>query len=101
MCIRDSVLTVRDDGSGMPPSKIQQLLADRESLDGELHSLGFVFVRQTVADLGGRLLIDSNLGKGTTVTVRLPHLRGVPIPPRRGSFCKEYDVDSVETVSYT
>lgn len=92
----DLVLTVRDDGSGMPATKVQQLLADRETLDGELHSLGFVFVRQTVADFGGRLSIESEPGKGTTVTVRLPYLKGVPLPPRRGSLCKEYDIETVE-----
>jgi hypothetical protein len=90
------VLTVCDDGSGMTHDKITQLLTDRESLDGELHSLGFVFVRQTVTDFGGRLGIDSTLGKGTTITVRFPYLRDVPPPPRRGSLCKEYDVAPAE-----
>jgi len=68
------VLRVRDDGSGMPQEKIQQLLSDKETLDGELHSLGFVFVRQTVEDLSGELSIDSAIGEGTTVTVSLPVL---------------------------
>jgi signal transduction histidine kinase len=68
------VLRVRDDGSGMPREKIQQLLSDKETLDGELHSLGFVFVRQTVAELDGELSIDSAVGEGTTVTVSLPVL---------------------------
>jgi hypothetical protein len=86
------ILTVLDDGSGMTRDKMTQLLTDRESLDGELHSLGFVFVRQTVHDFGGVLTIDSELGKGTTITVRLPYLQGVATPPRRGSLCKEYDV---------
>jgi signal transduction histidine kinase len=86
------VLTVRDDGSGMPSEKMAQLLTDRENLDGELHSLGFVFVRQTVVDFGGTLTIDSEVGKGTTITVRFPYLEGTAPPPRRGSLCKEYDV---------
>ena len=68
------VLRVRDNGSGMTAEKIQQLLTDRETLDGELHSLGFVFVRQTVAELGGELSIESAVGEGTTVTVSLPSL---------------------------
>lgn len=69
-------LRVRDDGVGMSPEKIQHLLADRQTLDGELHSLGFVFVRQTVAEFGGELAIESTVGKGTTVTLRLPYLPG-------------------------
>jgi hypothetical protein len=66
------VLRVQDDGSGMPREKIDQLLADKESLDGELDSLGFVFVRQTVAEFGGTVEIESEVGQGTTVTIRLP-----------------------------
>ncbi len=69
-------LRVRDDGMGMPQEKIQQLLTDRNTLDGELHSLGFVFVRQTVAQFGGDLSIDSAVGKGTTMTLYLPYLPG-------------------------
>jgi hypothetical protein len=84
------VLRVRDTGSGMPPEKIEQLLSEKESLDGELHSLGFVFVRQTVAELGGTLEIGSEVGKGTTVTVRFPHLPDAVPPPRQPSRCEKY-----------
>ncbi|MFH1605068.1 MAG: ATP-binding protein, partial [Pseudomonadota bacterium] len=79
-------LRVRDDGAGMVPEKIQQLLADRQTLDGELHSLGFVFVRQTVAQFGGELAIESTVGKGTTMTLLLPYLPGKiaePLEPSR------------------
>ena len=83
-------LRVSDDGTGMPAEKVLQLLADRETLDGELHSLGFVFVRQTVAQLGGALEIESEPAKGTTITVRLPLLPdGVPAP-RQPSRCEKY-----------
>jgi signal transduction histidine kinase len=68
------ILQVSDNGSGMPPAKIEQLLTDKPTLDGELASLGFVFVRQTIAEFGGTLEITSEEGKGTTVTIRLPHL---------------------------
>jgi hypothetical protein len=67
-------LRVRDNGSGMPPDKVQLLLTDKDSLDGELHSLGFVFVRQTIAAMKGDLRIDSEVGQGTTITICLPHL---------------------------
>ena len=97
-------LRVRDDGVGMTQDKIRQLLSDRPTLDGELHSLGFVFVRQTVADFGGDLSIDSTVGKGTTLTLRLPYLPGMTaaqlepsrpdkyrLPPRFRSFPAEGD----------
>ncbi|MFH0944798.1 MAG: ATP-binding protein [Planctomycetota bacterium] len=71
------LLRVRDNGIGMSAAKIQQLLSDIPTLDGELHSLGFVFVRQTIADFGAELSIESEEGKGTTVTISFPHLVGV------------------------
>src|SRR5512140_2082942 len=74
-------LRVSDDGVGMSPEKIAQLLADRQTLDGEIHSLGFVFVRQTVAEFGGELAIESTIGKGTTMTLRLPYLKGKILQP--------------------
>jgi hypothetical protein len=84
------VFQVNDNGSGMPPEKVQQLLADKETLDGELHSLGFVFVRQTVSQFGGALEIESEPGEGTTMTIRLPWLPdGVPAP-RQPSRCEKY-----------
>ncbi len=87
-----AVLQVTDNGSGMYPDKIQYLLSDRETLDGELHSLGFLFVRQTVAKMGGTLDIDSEIGKGTTITIRLPILVGREPPPRHKSRCQRYAV---------
>ncbi len=76
------VLRIRDNGVGMSPDKIRQLLADRETLDGELHSLGFVFVRQTVREFAAELSIESEVGKGTTMTVRFPRVPGA-LPPAR------------------
>lgn len=75
------VLRVRDNGVGMGSEKIRQLLTDKESLDGELHSLGFVFVRQTIAEFKGDLSIESQLGEGTTVTVSFPRLEGTQATP--------------------
>ena len=96
------VLRVRDDGAGMTADKIRQILSDRPTLDGEIHSIGFVFVRQTVADFGGDLAIESTIGKGTTMTIRLPYLPGrtaadldtsrqerYRLPPRFRSFPAE------------
>ncbi len=82
-------IRVEDDGSGMPEEKIAQLLADKASLDGELHSLGFVFVRQTAREFGGSVEISSEVGQGTTTTVRLPHRPGATPTPRKPTNCEE------------
>lgn len=82
-------LRVRDDGAGMSAEKIGQLLSDRQTLDGEIHSLGFVFVRQTVAEFGGELAVESTIGKGTTMTLRLPYLKDrilLPDPSYRSKY---------------
>jgi hypothetical protein len=69
-------LRVHDNGVGMSPAKIEQLLREKDTLDGELHSLGFVFVRQTIAEFGANLSIESEVGEGTTVSVRFPVAHG-------------------------
>jgi hypothetical protein len=86
------VLRVRDNGSGMSPEKLDQLLADKESLDGELHSLGFVFVRQTIAEFGGQVSIQSEVNKGTTVAVSLPYVMGGKPAPRKPSECERHEL---------
>jgi two-component sensor histidine kinase len=82
-------LRVRDDGVGISQEKVEQLLSDRQTLDGELHSLGFVFVRQTVAEFGGELAIESAEGQGTTMTLRLPYLKGKILQPNP-SYGRKY-----------
>jgi hypothetical protein len=83
------VLRVSDNGSGMPPEKVEQLLADKPTLDGELHSLGFVFVRQTIAEFGGTLEITSEEDKGTTMTIRLPYLRDATPTSHETADCEK------------
>jgi hypothetical protein len=84
------VLRVQDNGTGMTPEKIEQLMNDRETLDSELGSLGFVLVRQVIGEFMGGLSIDSEVGEGTTVTVSFPCLRGgkgdSPVSSRHAEF---------------
>jgi hypothetical protein len=77
------ILRVRDNGCGMTAEKIDQLMTDKKSLDGELHSLGFVFVRQTVAEFSGSLSIESLVDRGTTISISLPRLVGEAATPRK------------------
>ena len=84
------VFQVRDDGEGMTPEKQRFLLTDKETLDGELHSLGFVFVRQTIDEFQGELSIDSEFGKGTTITIRFPYRRAETATRQSPSSREEY-----------
>jgi PAS domain S-box-containing protein len=71
------VLTVRDEGIGIAPDDQERIfeLFERASPDarhvGGL-GLGLWLVRQLVQAMGGAVQLDSQLGAGTTFTVRLP-----------------------------
>ena len=83
-------LRVLDNGSGMTPQKKQALLTDKETLDGELRSLGFVFVRQTISEFGANLSIESEPGEATTITVSFPFLAGKSVTSAPLSSQDEY-----------
>ena len=72
----DIVFTIRDQGIGIPET-------DREWLFSAFHrgrnvgdrpgtGLGLVIVKRCVDLHGGKIKVDSKLGEGTSVTVRLP-----------------------------
>ena len=82
----DAVCIIRDRGIGIPE-------ADREWLFSAFHrgqnvgerpgtGLGLVIVKRCADAHGGRIDVDSAIGAGTTVTVRLPVFNNVPREPR-------------------
>ncbi len=72
---------VTDEGKGMPPEKVQQILHSQKDLTGELHSLGFVFVRKVVALLNGKIDVESTEGVGTKIKLVFPrYLADEPVP---------------------
>ncbi|MGE0027053.1 MAG: ATP-binding protein [Thermoleophilia bacterium] len=91
---RDAVVTVLDGGRTVRVSDHGPGIADRgralqpgyTTADDDDRDLilgvggGLPFAAAALADLGGRLEIDDNLGGGTIVTLRLPADEGVPSP---------------------
>ena len=67
------VLTVSDNGKGIPPAILAKL-----GQRGETHGkaggsgLGLFHARSAAESWGGSLAITSELGKGTTITIKLP-----------------------------
>ncbi|GEM_PF-1036309 len=59
------VLTIIDDGIGIPKEKLR-----------DPKSLGLIGMKERAYAVGGELLIDSIVGKGTTITLKVP-LNGV------------------------
>ncbi|RJR46495.1 MAG: sensor histidine kinase [Deltaproteobacteria bacterium] len=83
-----AVLTLQDTGRGMPPEVVDKVFVPFYTTKIGGTGLGMVFVRQIVDEHRGVITLDSKVGRGTTVTIRLPHrfmdkaeLEGEPGPP--------------------
>jgi PAS domain S-box-containing protein len=78
-------IEVHDTGRGIPPDKLEaifepfvQLKAGGTTLNGT--GLGLPISRRLAEAMGGTLSVDSELGKGSTFTLRLPRV-GTPVDP--------------------
>jgi cell cycle sensor histidine kinase DivJ len=71
------ILAVRDTGTGIAAADLERLGRPFEQARGahgkEGTGLGLALVKALAALHGGEAVIDSGLGEGTIVTVRLPH----------------------------
>jgi len=69
-------LSVRDQGAGIAPDKLvnifERFYSADESRSGSESGLGLAIVKSIVAAHGGAVSAESEIGQGTTVTVRLP-----------------------------
>jgi signal transduction histidine kinase len=76
---RDGVFTVRDRGIGIPEADLERLFSafHRGRNVGQVpgSGLGLVIVKRCVELHRGSIRMDSTLGEGTTVTIRLPLFR--------------------------
>jgi len=70
-----------DEGVRMSPEKVQEILTTEKDLTGELHSLGFRFVRQTVESFNGKLYVVSEEGRGTTISLVFPRYATEDVAP--------------------
>jgi signal transduction histidine kinase len=71
---RVAFIVVRDNGHGMAEDVRKRAFEDffttREASGGT--GLGLSSVKRFVADSGGTIVLESELGRGTTVKIRLP-----------------------------
>jgi two-component system, OmpR family, sensor histidine kinase BaeS len=74
-------IAVRDTGEGIPSDKLPYIFERlyrvndaRSQRDGE-SGLGLAIVKSIVEAHGGRIVVQSEIGRGTTLTVRLPASR--------------------------
>ncbi|MFI5330822.1 MAG: sensor histidine kinase [Desulfobaccales bacterium] len=68
-----AVLVLQDTGRGMAPDVVDKVFVPFYTTKLGGTGLGMVFVRQIVDEHRGAITLDSRLGRGTTVTIRLPH----------------------------
>jgi signal transduction histidine kinase len=65
-------VVVRDTGPGIPPDKLRQVFEPFYSTKPGGTGLGLPIAQRIVAEHGGRLVVESKPGEGTTATMILP-----------------------------
>jgi two-component system NtrC family sensor kinase len=72
--IRDGELelAVTDTGPGIPPEHVARVFEPLFNAKGVGTGLGLATVKQIVSQHNGSVAMDSELGRGTSVTIRLP-----------------------------
>ena len=68
----DVVLTVKDEGVGIPPEEIETIFQPFHSSFDKGTGLGLAIVHRVVTDYGGTIQVSSMRGSGTTIRVRMP-----------------------------
>jgi signal transduction histidine kinase len=78
------VITVSDTGIGIPEEYLARVFEEFFQVPGALQvrakgtGLGLPYARRLAEALGGTLELSSDVGRGTSVTMRLPHHDGTP-----------------------
>jgi signal transduction histidine kinase len=90
--------TVADTGVGIPPDeqervfeKFRQAARSPLTREHEGTGLGLSIVRELCGLLGGEVAVQSDLGRGSTFTVRLPRVLTVPATARRADATARAD----------
>jgi signal transduction histidine kinase len=63
---------VADDGAGIPADLLPRIFEPRFSTTTSGSGLGLAIVRRLVESWGGTVEVESEVGRGTVATVRLP-----------------------------
>jgi signal transduction histidine kinase len=86
-------LTVRDEGIGIAPEYLPRIFGRFERAVSERHygglGLGLYITRTLVEALGGRVRVESELGRGSTFTVELPRDSDAPPVASMGNASRD------------
>ena len=75
---REVLLEITDTGRGIAPEALSQVCEPFFTTRAEGTGLGLAIAKRYVEQNGGALEIESTIGKGTTVRLRLPALAAQP-----------------------
>jgi len=77
-----AIVILEDTGRGMPPEVVAKVFVPFYTTKVGGTGLGMIFVRQIVEEHRGVINLESRVGQGTTVTIRLPLRAAEPgLPP--------------------
>ena len=74
-------VTITDTGSGIPAERLGAIFDDFVTTKKRGLGLGLAITKRIVEQLGGTISVTSELGKGTTFTMRFPVAHAVPWRP--------------------
>ncbi len=69
---RDVVITVSDTGKGIPPERLEDVFKPFFTTREDGTGLGLAICKNIIDEHGGSLAVESEVGRGTTVIIRLP-----------------------------
>lgn len=79
------MIKVRDTGSSIPADRLKKIFEPFHQTHSGGMGLGLSVCRKIVEQHEGTIIIESKLGRGTTVTITLPIRRGDPVQSRPGN----------------
>ena len=68
----EAVVRIADNGPGIPPDRLERVFQPFVSTKGKGMGLGLAICREIVEAHAGRLEVETEVGRGTTFTLRLP-----------------------------
>ena len=71
-------IRVEDTGVGIPPENMEKVFNPFFSTHGKGAGLGLAMIKKIIDDLGGDVVLESKVGQGTTVTLKIPPVLAVP-----------------------
>lgn len=105
--VDDAVIEVSDTGIGIAPEDLPRIFDRFYQADparvrkGEGSGLGLSIAKWVVEAHGGRIAVSSEVGKGTTFTVHIPHIEEKPVSshtevtrPRMGALMRRVTTGS-------